>query len=191
MAALLYYNGAVVFAFFQFLGFATALIATPTAHFQLPEKGCYTMWGYRKYCGDIPYDATGVEAFGCSKRASTMKVGAVFGVISSILTFTTFILAILLNTRFHQKLPRPVAPIIIGVAIVTTMISWACVASVKNTAMCDGKKFEHPYTAGFALMIASWLFEIISFPLYFLFACGERLYEQDEEDLELDEKIEN
>lgn len=154
-----YYTGAMAFTLIQFLAWAFALVATPTAQFQTEGHGCYTMWGYRSWCGDIPYDKTGNDAFGCSQRTSTMRCAAAFAVMSSVIGFVCLITAILLNTQI--VLPPFISLVLAAVCIPTTMISWACVAGVYNMSMC-GTKFKdtYPYSAGFALMVASWGLEI-------------------------------
>ncbi|EPY28402.1 amastin-like surface protein-like protein [Strigomonas culicis] len=176
MAVMVYENGALAFALFQFLAWAFAFVATPTAQFQTAGHGCYTMWGYRDYCGRVAYNTTGVAAFGCQARASTMTSAAAFGVISTTLTFVTFILAILMNSRFQAKVPVVLVFGLSSASIATTLVSWACVAAVKVLPMC-GAKFQYGYTAGFALMVASWGMEIIATVFLFLFASGERIDE--------------
>ncbi|KAG5503467.1 hypothetical protein JKF63_05606 [Porcisia hertigi] len=160
-AFLPYYTGVMIFALIHFLAWASALIATPTAQFQTPNYGCYTMWGYRKFCGDVPYDLTGDAAFGCARRTSTMHCGAAFGVMASVCGFAALIFGILLNTQI--QLPVSIAFVLASLCIPLTMISWACVASVYNLTMC-GNRFGsmYPYSAGFALMVGSCLLEMIA-----------------------------
>lgn len=162
MACLPYYTGAMAFTLIHFVAWAFAFVATPTAQFQTTGHGCYTMWGYRKFCGDVPYDATGDAAFGCSRRTGTMHCAAAFGVMATVCGFAGLVFAILLNTQI--QLPVVIAFTLAAVCIPFTMISWACVASVYTLKMCDGTRFgdSYPYTAGFALMVASWGLEIIA-----------------------------
>ncbi|KAG5504022.1 hypothetical protein GH5_04883 [Leishmania sp. Ghana 2012 LV757] len=160
-ACLAYYTGAMTFTLIHFVAWAFAFVATPTAQFQTPGYGCYTMWGYRKFCGNVSYDLTGDAAFGCPRRTSTMRCGAAFGVMASACGFAALVFAILLNTQI--QLPVVISFVLAAVCIPFTMISWACVASVYNMTMC-GDRFgsKYPYTAGFALMVASWGLEIIA-----------------------------
>ncbi|GET88966.1 amastin-like surface protein-like protein [Leishmania tarentolae] len=156
-----YYTGAMCFTLIHFVAWAFAFVATPTAQFQAPDHGCFTMWGYRKFCGDVPYDLTGDAAFGCARRTSTMRCGAAFGVIATAFGFAGLVSAILLNTQI--QIPAIIPFVLAAVCIPCTMISWACVASVYHLTMC-GNRFgsAYPYTAGFALMVASWGLEIIA-----------------------------
>ncbi|TPP52258.1 WASH complex subunit 7 family protein [Leishmania donovani] len=160
-ACLAYYTGAMCFTIIHFLAWAFAFVATPTAQFQTPGHGCYTMWGYRQFCGNVPYDLTGDAAFGCARRTSTMRCGAAFGVMASVCGFAGLVSAIVLNTQI--QFPVIVPFVLAAVCIPCTMISWACVASVYNLTMC-GDRFgsKYPYTAGFALMVASWGLELIA-----------------------------
>lgn len=165
-ACLPYYTGVMAFTLIHFVAWAFAFVATPTAQFQDPhamsKHGCYTMWGYRDFCGDVPYDRKGDAAFGCSRRTSTMHCAAAFAVMASIFGFFGLVFGILLNTQI--KLPVLISFSLAAACIPCTLISWACVASVYNMAMCDGTKYKdkYPYTAGFALMVASWGLDIIA-----------------------------
>ncbi|KAL7705998.1 amastin-like surface protein-like protein [Lotmaria passim] len=198
-ACLPYYTGVMAFTLIHFVAWAFAFVATPTAQFQDPhamsKHGCYTMWGYRDFCGDVPYDRkgdaafgcsrrtstmhcaaafavmasifgffglVGDAAFGCSRRTSTMHCAAAFAVMASIFGFFGLVFGILLNTQI--KLPVLISFSLAAACIPCTLISWACVASVYNMAMCDGTKYKdkYPYTAGFALMVASWGLDIIA-----------------------------
>lgn len=166
-ACLPYYTGVMAFTLIHFVAWAFAFVATPTAQFQDPSSstghGCYTMWGYRKFCGDVPYDTTGDAAFGCSRRTTTMHAAAAFAVMASIFGFVSLVFGILLNTQIN--LPPIISFSLAAACIPCTLISWACVASVYTMKMCTPAasfKGTYPYTAGFALMVASWGLEIIA-----------------------------
>lgn len=158
---------------FQFFGWAFALVATPIAMFEAPRRSCYTMWGYKQDCGSASITSTGAAAFGCDARAQRMHVAAGFSVVAVIASLVALVFVGLMNTKIHPTVWWPI-PFDL-VAFLTSLIAVACVASVHNSSMCNatatlparfGDAFK--YTAGFALLIVSFSFNLIAVALMML-----------------------
>lgn len=185
--------GIVVFTVMELLVFVFVVIGTSTSQFK-PRSGttsrnmppdhndlnevlsfdpCLTMWGLKPVCNGSKYSAKWSAAFGCVQRRDAMNASAAFAVGSIIFTLLAFICGVL---HFAGKLKKFSAAVILtGIATFTTLVPWACVATVYNSNMCMCKLcldfYEGPlmyyfrYGPGFSILIVSWVLQLLNFLL--------------------------
>lgn len=147
----------------HFLIFLFVLIATPIDVFKARKNanfsGCASLFGWKK-CG-----AHGVASgFKCGIK-SNMGGAAAFAIISIFVTLAGFIL-LLLSTFDIFK--RPLIVLVVdGVACLTMLISWGCVAGVYNQGTCvtlpyGSVSYSYSYAGSFGLMVTAWVFEVLA-----------------------------
>lgn len=165
-------NFPVIFTIIELVVMALATMSTPIQHFDLRgdwqgKKPCYTLWGYKSDCGSIKYDATGTAAWECAHRRNNIMTGAVFAVVSVVLSVTVVVLGILMVCNCFRSL---LIPLVGSIATsVTLLISWVCVCSVYTTSMCGGANYKGSkfsattkYAAGFYLLVTAFAVQIVN-----------------------------
>lgn len=147
----------------HFLIFFFVVIATPVDVFKARSgasvSGCASLFGWKK-CG-----AHGVSSgFKCGIK-SNMGGAAAFAIISIFVTLAGFVL-LLLSTLDIFK--RPLIVLIVdGVACLTMLISWGCVAGAYNQGNCatlpyNSVSYSYSYAGSFGLMVTAWVLEVLA-----------------------------
>lgn len=156
----------ILLAALHFLIFLFVLIATPVDTFKARKNAinvakCASMFGW-KPCG--AHGTTG--GFKCGIK-SNMNGAAAFAIISILVTLVSFILYILSMLDIFKKYFMLL--ILDGVAWLTTLISWACVAQVYNAGKCatlpysSRVKDHYQYAGSFGLMVTAWVLVMLTF----------------------------
>lgn len=147
----------------HFLIFFFVVVATPIDVFKARSgasvNGCASLFGWKR-CG-----AHGVESgFKCGIK-SNMGGAAAFAIISIFVTLAAFVL-LLLSTLDIFK--RPLIVLIVdGVACLTMLISWGCVAGAYNQGTClllpyGSVSHSYSYAGSFGLMVTAWVLEVLA-----------------------------
>ncbi|CAD2219866.1 amastin-like surface protein-like protein [Angomonas deanei] len=177
----------IIYTILQAIVFIFVLVATPIDMFKPKNNNfwitipgwspagrgsCYTMWGYKTDCSSTKYTSKGTAAFGCGRRRNNMNGAAAFAIISIFLTLVALVFGILLIC----KCLGAIVPLILSIiAMVTILISWACVAGVYTQGFCGGNPYKTnmKYGAGFGLLVTAWCLEVILviFLIVFCIAC--------------------
>ncbi|KPA85829.1 g-amastin [Leptomonas pyrrhocoris] len=147
----------------HFLIVLFVVVATPVDVFKARKNarasGCASMFGWKE-CGAHRVSS----AFKCGIK-SNMGGAAAFAIISIFVTVAAFIL-LLLSTLNAFK--RPLVVLILdGVACLTMLISWACVAGAYNQGTClslpyGSVSYSYSYAGSFGLMVTAWVFEVLA-----------------------------
>ncbi|KPI85563.1 hypothetical protein ABL78_5370 [Leptomonas seymouri] len=147
----------------HFLIFFFVIIATSVDVFKARKgasvRGCASLFGWKE-CG-VHLASSG---FNCGIK-SNMGGAAAFAIISIFATLAGFIL-VLLSTLDTIKRPS-IALIVDGVACLTILISWGCVASAYNQGTCHTLPYSsvshsYSYAGSFGLMVTAWVFEVFA-----------------------------
>ncbi|CBZ27454.1 amastin-like surface protein-like protein [Leishmania mexicana MHOM/GT/2001/U1103] len=172
MGALCTFTGIIIAAVLQLAAFLCVLVATPISQFDVKDgSGCYTFFGYKTACSLSALSEIGTAAFGCKQRRDTMSTGAAFAIISIFTTLVALVFMGLMLLRIPCAMFPPL--LFTCLSVFTTLISWACVASVYSMNMCNGPfyRFVH-YGPGFGLIVAAWCLQTINVVVLFMLFFG-------------------
>ncbi|KAK7194792.1 Amastin surface glycoprotein [Novymonas esmeraldas] len=153
----------LLLAVLHLLVLVLVVVATPTDVFQ-PRRlsgfsTCASMFGW-KPCGAHSVSAD----FECG-IASIMSAAAAFAIISILLAATAFVVLVL---SAFDVFKRPLVVLVVdGVASLTMLISWGCVAGAFNQGTCailprGSISYTYNYGASFGLMVAAWALELVA-----------------------------
>jgi hypothetical protein len=152
----------IVLTVVHFLIFFFVVIATPIDVFKA-RKGasvsdCASLFGWKK-CGAHSV----ASGFKCGIK-SNMGGAAAFAIISIFVTLAGAILLLLSTLNIFK---RPLVVLVVdGVACLTMLISWGCVAGTYNQGTCvtlpyASVSYNYSYAGSFGLMVTAWVFEVL------------------------------
>ncbi|RNF00120.1 putative amastin [Trypanosoma conorhini] len=147
------------------LSTAVALVLTvigaPLSQVDVVDGGCYTYWGYKEDCDSLIY--TNHTAFlVCDPVRRRLQVGAAFSMMTVFLLFVALVCCGLL---LRHELPqlRLFTLLLLAIALVFQMISWAVVASIFGSRYCEDASLPRrtAYGVAFGLSLTSWLLVVV------------------------------
>ncbi|KAK7199374.1 Amastin surface glycoprotein [Novymonas esmeraldas] len=159
---------AVLFTVVQCVVVVLVVVATPISQIDSTRtKGCHTFWGYKADCTKTKYTQQGKAAFfNCAMRRNNMNGGAALAIISIVTTLVTLLFCVFMLLRVSCPVLLPF--IFACVSVITTLISWACVAGAYSIKMCDWKWSDgvlgslYKYGPGFWVMIAATCLQFVN-----------------------------
>ncbi|EPY19089.1 amastin-like surface protein-like protein [Angomonas deanei] len=170
----------ILFAVWQFIALVLLVVGIPLPQFDggralsasIPT--CINFFGTTKKCNGLDYWQTSGN-YECKTRGTIMIVGGVFAIISAVLAFIAFIFGILMVANCSCMVCVPFVFVIL--TLITGLVSWAMVVSTKFSKMCgvgNAKIAPHKnnsYGAGFGLIIAGWVVEVICLGILISLVC--------------------
>jgi hypothetical protein len=165
--------GIIIYSILQFVAFLFILVGTPIDMFRVKgekvigNKGCVTMWGYKKKCYSTTYDLKVGKIFElCKGRKDRFRAAEAFAIINIIIYGVACVLGFVMLCCCHCL--RWVC-LVLNIFGFTSVVSWAIMADAYGSksgdlgaGYCGKLKTLYKYGAGFALLVTAWCLDIVN-----------------------------
>ncbi|EKF38592.1 amastin, putative [Trypanosoma cruzi marinkellei] len=141
--------------------FVLTVVAAPLSQLDVVWGACYTYWGYKENCDSLVYNNR-TPFITCDPVRKRLQAGAAFSMITVALLFVAVVCCGFLLRQNLLKL-RLFTLLVLTIALVFQMISWALVASIFGARYCEDRSLPRTTTYGvaFGMSLSSWFFIMI------------------------------
>ncbi|RNE95532.1 putative amastin [Trypanosoma rangeli] len=142
------------------LAFVLTVVAAPLSQVDVVGGACYTYWGYKEDC-DSPIYTNRTSLITCEPVRKRLQVGTVFSMMTIIVLLFAVVCCGLLLRHDLSKL-RLFVLLLLFIAFVFQMISWAAVTSIFESRYCEDARLPRrtAYGVAFGMTLTSWFFII-------------------------------
>ncbi|KAF8277872.1 putative amastin [Trypanosoma cruzi] len=143
------------------LSFVLTVVAAPLSQLDMVWGACYTYWGYKENCDSLIYNNR-TPFITCDPVRKRLQAGAAFSMMTVAFLFVAVVCSGLLLRQNLLKL-RLFTLLVLTIALVFQMLSWALVASIFGARYCEDRSLPRTTTYGvaFGMSLTSWFFIII------------------------------
>ncbi|RNE99637.1 putative amastin [Trypanosoma rangeli] len=142
------------------LAFVLTVVGAPLSQVDVVGGACYTYWGYKEDCDSSIY-TNRTSLITCEPVRKRLQVGAAFSIMTIIVLLFAVVCCGLLLRHDLLKL-RLFVLLLLFIAFVFQMISWAAVASMFGSWYCEDARLPRrtAYGVAFGMTLTSWFFII-------------------------------
>ncbi|RNE97310.1 putative amastin [Trypanosoma rangeli] len=139
--------------------FVLTVVGAPLSQVDVVGGACYTYWGYKEDC-DSPIYTNRTSLITCEPVRKRLQVGAALSLMTIIVLFAVVCCGLLLRQDLSKL--RLFVLLLLFIAFVFQMISWAAVTSIFESRYCEDARLPRrtAYGVAFGMTLTSWFFII-------------------------------